>query len=411
MLFSVSSDPHTSNMQVEQVPDAEFFAVEQALLAAGRQPAACPRPKTCTTAVVKKQPASVTSSRRSSATLQSGPSISDGKKRKLPPSFAQQQQTHKAQAVQQGLQCKGPIIYAYTAIEVDYHCTQLLKQGPQAVGFDIEWRVTYKPGEVRKTALMQLCSRSQHGQYKCLLLHIAHTGLTPSLIEVLESQDIHKLGVGITGDAHKLQRDFGVQCNGLVCLSEEASMRLTKEQMPETRGLAGLCQELLHLTLDKTNDVRCSNWETLPLSVVQKAYAATDAYAALAVYQVLQSMPVIAAPPRAAETALAPWPASPEEEAVLIVPAQQELLPLQPSKLAVYKLFIEQGLSMEAIASQRAVQLSTVQSYIAEAMAAGYTYPWHRMKVPFFMLASLCGHLRAYHKQQQLLSDAPLLQK
>lgn len=53
-------------------------------------------------------------------------------------------------------------------------------------------------------------------------------------------------------------------------------------------------------------------------------------------------MPVIAAPPRAAETALAPWPASPEEEAVLIVPAQQELLPLQPSKLAVYKLFIEQ---------------------------------------------------------------------
>lgn len=50
---------------------------------------------------------------------------------------------------------------------------------------------------------------------------------------------------------------------------------------------AGLCQELLHLTLDKTNDVRCSNWETLPLSVVQKAYAATDAYAALAVYQVI----------------------------------------------------------------------------------------------------------------------------
>ena len=52
-------------------------------------------------------------------------------------------------------------------------------------------------------------------------------------------QEIQKLGVGITGDAHKLQRDFGVQCTGLVCLSEEASLRLTKEQMPETRGLAG----------------------------------------------------------------------------------------------------------------------------------------------------------------------------
>lgn len=73
-------------------------------------------------------------------------------------------------------------------MEVDYHCTQLLKQGPQAVGFDIEWRVTYKPGEVRKTALMQLCSNTPQGQYKCLLLHLAHTGLTPALIEVLQRQ-------------------------------------------------------------------------------------------------------------------------------------------------------------------------------------------------------------------------------
>lgn len=50
--------------------------------------------------------------------------------------------------------------------------------------------------------------------------------------------------------------------------------------------IAGLCQVLLHLKLDKTNAVRCSNWETRPLSAVQKAYAATDAYAALALYQV-----------------------------------------------------------------------------------------------------------------------------
>lgn len=83
---------------------------------------------------------------------------------------------------------QGPIIYAYTGMEVDYHCTQLLKQGPQAVGFDIEWRVTYKPGEVRKTALMQLCSKTQQGQYKCLLLHLAHTGLTPALVQVLQCQ-------------------------------------------------------------------------------------------------------------------------------------------------------------------------------------------------------------------------------
>ncbi len=45
-------------------------------------------------------------------------------------------------------------------------------------------------------------------------------------------------------------------------------------------------QELLHLTLDKGIDIRCSNWETCPLSSEQKAYAATDAYAAVKLYQV-----------------------------------------------------------------------------------------------------------------------------
>ena len=54
---------------------------------------------------------------------------------------------------------------------------------------------------------------------------------------------------------------------------------------------------------------------------------------------------------------------------------------------------------MGSIASQRALQLGTVQSYIAEAMAAGYGYPWHRMGVPYHVLASLCSHVRAYHKQ------------
>jgi len=59
---------------------------------------------------------------------------------------------------------------------------------------------------------------------------------------------------------------------------------------------------------------------------------------------------------------------------------------------------VMQGVSMDSIASQRALQLGTVQSYIAEAMAAGYGYPWHRMGVPYHVLASLCSHVRAYHK-------------
>ena len=60
---------------------------------------------------------------------------------------------------------------------------------------------------------------------------------------------------------------------------------------------------------------------------------------------------------------------------------------------------VMQNVSMDSIASQRALQLGTVQSYIAEAMAAGHGYPWHRMGVPYHVLASVCSHVRAYHKQ------------
>lgn len=88
-----------------QVPDAEFFAVEQALLAAGRQLAAKPKQTTCLSAVVRKLPASITSSRKPSAVQQTVPTV-DCKKRKLPPTFAQQQQTDRTQAVQAGLQYK-----------------------------------------------------------------------------------------------------------------------------------------------------------------------------------------------------------------------------------------------------------------------------------------------------------------
>lgn len=52
--------------------------------------------------------------------------------------------------------------------------------------------------------------------------------------------------------------------------------------------LAGLTEELLHLALDKRNDIRCSNWELCPLTAAQQAYAASDAYAALKLYQVWQ---------------------------------------------------------------------------------------------------------------------------
>ncbi|DBA93431.1 TPA: hypothetical protein ACH3X1_015744 [Trebouxia sp. C0004] len=66
--------------------------------------------------------------------------------------------------------------------------------------------------------------------------------------------------------------------------------------------------------------------------------------ARLLILQVLQGMPVMAAPPRAVETPPVPGPTSPEESAIadLTVLGQAVLLPLQPNKFTVYRLFSEQ---------------------------------------------------------------------
>lgn len=63
-------------------------------------------------------------------------------------------------------------------------------------------------------------------------------------------------------------------------------VRLQCQQNNSRVCLAGLTEELLERALDKRNDIRCSNWEQCPLTAAQQAYAATDAYAALKLFQV-----------------------------------------------------------------------------------------------------------------------------
>lgn len=73
-----------------QVPDAEFFAVEQALLAAGRQLAARSASHAASGANTRKIPVSLSAQKTVDAVTQH--SSPENKKRKLPPSFAQAKQ-------------------------------------------------------------------------------------------------------------------------------------------------------------------------------------------------------------------------------------------------------------------------------------------------------------------------------
>lgn len=70
--------------------------------------------------------------------------------------------------------------------------------------------------------------------------------------------------------------------------------------------------------------------------------------------------------------------AQPAQE--LWIPAVSEPSYLAPSKMDVHRLHVD-GLSIEEIAVKKGVRLTTVESYLVEAMQAGLAYPWHRLGV------------------------------
>ncbi|CAH2079447.1 unnamed protein product [Thlaspi arvense] len=154
----------------------------------------------------------------------------------------------------------GRILYSKTASEVDKRAMQLLKvldtkrdhSGRAIVGFDIEWRPSFRKGFLPgKVAVVQICVDSNH----CDVMHIIHSGIPQSLKHLIEDPTLVKVAnKKIGGDSKRW---------GLASLTETL-----------------VCKELL-----KPNTIRLGNWEVCALSKEQLQYAATDAYASWHLYQ------------------------------------------------------------------------------------------------------------------------------
>ena len=346
-------------------------------------------------------------------------SLQTTKRRSLPASWSTANRAEAGAAGQEAalpaLAFCGELVVARTAAEVERACLELLAAMPPACGFDAEWRALFVKGRApRPVALLQLCyplqptppdgteermsaarlecGRSGRG-LRCLLLHLHHSGVTPALRAVLETQDISLVGVGARGDAFKLENDFGVSMASVVDVPDLLLPR--RVPAPPRASLSGICDNLLGFTVRKIQSIRCSNWEAPLLSLAQIQYAATDAMASLMVYWAVTSKPVAAAVPSEASEpppTLPPLPAAAAAGAPvpeLEVLEDQELLaascrqqPLAPAKREVYHMFVSLGRSVEEIAVERRVQEATVQGYLADALLQGHAYPWHRLSVP-----------------------------
>ncbi|KAL7797660.1 ribonuclease H-like domain-containing protein [Trichoderma ceciliae] len=174
------------------------------------------------------------------------------------------------------------------------------------IGFDLEWMkyALRTDGPRHNVSLIQIASPS-----RIALFHVALFGkdgdlVGPSFRKIMEDPKVSKVGVNIGGDCTRLKTHLGVTVQGIFELSH---LYKTVKYFPEKRhlinkgvvSLATQVEDQLLLPLYKGQVVRTGNWMRR-LNSQQIHYAASDAYAGLQLYYVLEEKrkALVPCPPR-----------------------------------------------------------------------------------------------------------------
>jgi ribonuclease D len=159
------------------------------------------------------------------------------------------------------------------------------------VGFDTESRPTFVTGDVSEGP--HVVQFALHDKAYLFQLHRAE-GL-PFLIELLQSEQVIKVGFGLKSDRGHIHAKLGVHFGGVVDLNTVFSMDGYHKEMG-VRAAVGL---VFKQRFAKSRHVTTSNWSQPELTAQQMRYAANDAYAALKVLEALklprEDLPIMAA--------------------------------------------------------------------------------------------------------------------
>jgi ribonuclease D len=146
----------------------------------------------------------------------------------------------------------------------------------KVIGFDTETRPSFKKGQSYPPSLVQLGTEEDAYLFQLKKLE----SISP-LLEVLESPTTIKTGVALDRDVKELQDHVPFTPEGFFELGTVA-----REAGMEKTGLRNLCGILLGHRISKK--AQTSNWARVELTPEQIAYAATDAWVSLKLYQRLR---------------------------------------------------------------------------------------------------------------------------
>ncbi|XP_066525884.1 exonuclease 3'-5' domain-containing protein 2 isoform X2 [Hoplias malabaricus] len=155
------------------------------------------------------------------------------------------------------------------------------------LGLDCEWvksmRVSIR-GNESPVSLLQIATFTG----RCMLVRLlafrnAQLSLPKGLLQILRDAHVLKVGVGCYEDCKRLAQDHGL---ALVCTVDLRYLALRQRHAVLLNGLSlkSLAADLLHVTLDKSLELRCSNWEAEHLTEQQILYAACDAQVSISLF-------------------------------------------------------------------------------------------------------------------------------
>ena len=168
----------------------------------------------------------------------------------------------------------------------------------EVLGFDIEWKPSAfaKEGIKKNVALIQIACET-----RIALFHVARFWgedsvenlVAPTFKQLMESQQITKVGVSIRADCTRLRRFMGIDSRGLFELSHLHKLvkYSTNDVSSVDKRLVSLARQVnehLGLPLWKDSAVRRSDWSEADLHYEQVQYAASDSYAGLQLYYTLE---------------------------------------------------------------------------------------------------------------------------
>ncbi|XP_054988702.1 exonuclease 3'-5' domain-containing protein 2 [Sorex araneus] len=159
------------------------------------------------------------------------------------------------------------------------------------LGIDCEW--VNLEGRISPLSLLQMASPSGF----CVLVRLPKMicggkTLPKTLLDILADGTILKVGVGCSEDANKLLQDYGLTVKGCLDLRYLA-MRQRNNLLCNGLSLKSLAETVLNFSLDKSLQLRCSNWNAENLTKDQVTYAARDAQISVALFLHLLGYPFI----------------------------------------------------------------------------------------------------------------------